>query len=100
MTVTQTLDQVMHIWAKSNVPIIKPILLRIRLSKRWRIHLQEEWPNENNIGSSSPLDGRVEWVFETLKTWDTAKRTSWDMWEFDNKREAEKFITLYTLQWA
>jgi len=97
-----TLDQVMKEWVKSRQPEIKPVMTRMRMGKgytKYRIQLVEVWPDDMHIGASG-LDEKVEWMFQTLKTWKTAKRTAWDMWVFDNKHEAEKFITLFTLQWA
>lgn len=96
-----TLDQVMQEWAKSRQPTIKPVLRKrnVGIYSGWELRLVEEWPDDMHIGSST-LDEKVAWTTQTLKTWDSATRTAWDMWKFDSKREAEKFITLFTLQWA
>lgn len=102
-TVATTLDQVMSQWIMSNPPTIKPNLFRGR-NRKWTIQLIEVWPEDDPdvkfFSGSSPLDEKVEWTFETLQAWKTAKRTAWDMWIFDSKRDAEKFITLYSLTWA
>jgi hypothetical protein len=102
-TLATTLDQVMSQWIQSIPPTIKPELYRGQ-NRKWTIRLIEVWPDDEEdvkfYTGSSPLDERVEWSFETLQTWKTAHRTAWDMWCFDNKRDAEKFITLYTLTWA
>ena len=102
MTVAVTLDQVMAVWGKSRMPKIKPELSRERYSKtysKWRLQLVEVWPDDMHFGASD-LDERVEWTYQTLKTWESARRTAWDMWVFDSKKEADKFITLYHLTWA
>jgi hypothetical protein len=96
-----TLDQVMKVWAMDQeTPTIKPVLLR--KMNTWTIVLEEVWPDEviNKSSSSFTLDDRVAWVEEELKKWTTVKRTAWDMWAFNNKKDAEKFITLYHLVWA
>lgn len=90
----------MQQWAESNQPItIKPELYR-GPGRKWHIRLIEVWPEHVTAFGSSSLDEKVEWCYQTLKTWNTAHRTAWDMWRFDSKRDAEKFITLYILQWA
>jgi len=98
MQLATTLDQVMKQWAMSAEPIIKPTLYAH--NKIWMVELEEVWPDGEPKYTNSPLDDRVEWCCQTLKDWPNATRTSWDMWRFESKRDAEKFITLYTLVWA
>lgn len=82
-------------------PTIKPVL--VKKNKTWTITLSEIWPEEilevPYIGSES-LDSRVEWTVEELSKWPGVKRMAWDQWYFDDKRQAEKFITLYYMIWA
>jgi hypothetical protein len=101
-TLATTLDQVMTQWAMSHQPIIKPVLKR-GARRKWTVRLEEVFPSVDDAGNyynSSDLDNRVEWAFEILKTWKTAHRSAWDMWMFDSKREAEKFVALYGLTWV
>jgi len=96
-----TLEAVMAQWGASHKSMIKPELVRIRLGKgysKWRMQLVEVWEDLQNYGKSN-LDSRVNWTETTLSTWTKTRRTAWDMWEFDNKKEAEKFILLYNLKW-
>jgi hypothetical protein len=95
-----TLEQVMHSWAKMIDPKIVPTLYKHK--KVWTIRLDEIWPEgqEQIRSTDSLLDKRVAWTYQELKKWADAKRTAWDMWVFDDKRSAEKFITLYYLVWA
>lgn len=81
-------------------PIIKPSL--VMRGKRWNIVLEEAWPSVDDAGNyyhSSGLDDRVEWAVVELKKWDTT-RTAWDTWQFNSRKDAEKFITFYNLTWA
>jgi hypothetical protein len=97
-----TLEQVMNQWAMSNQSIIK-IELDPRDKSKRTVRLVEDWPSVDDAGNyynSRELDKRVDWTLRTLETWETAHRTAWDIWAFDSKRDAEKFITLYTLTWA
>ena len=90
---TVTLEQVMHSWVNPQPFTVKIELTRERLKNRntkWRLRLV----------SNGPTDEQVDWTAETLKNWSTVRRTAWDIWVFDSKRDAEKFITLYNLTWA
>ena len=102
MTLALTLESVMHQWAMSEKPTVRPELYRGQ-GRKWHIKLVEEWQSVDDAGnrySSGDLDKRVDWTVQTLETWKTAHRTAWDIWFFDNKRDAEKFITMYYLVWA
>lgn len=102
MIAPTTLEQVMASWGASHRSIIKPELIRHRLKKgnqNWIIQLVEFWPDDFNQGASN-LDSKVNWTEKVLSTWPRVRRTSWDMWVFDKKRDAEKFITLFNLTWA
>lgn len=99
---TVTLEEVMAQWGASHRPIVKPEIARTRLKAghtKWKMQLVEIWPDEARFGASD-LDKIVYWTESILKNWSTAKRSSWDIWIFDTKRDAEKFITLYNLTWA
>lgn len=80
---------------------IKPILEK--RNRIWTITLKEVWPEDVNHTtgiSSFGLDNKVHWTEEELLKWSGVKRMAWDQWYFDNKRQAEKFITLYYMVWA
>ena len=98
---TVTLEQVMMGWAKLNQPNIKLKLERVK--KVWRISLLEEWQSVDDAGNSfhsSDLDKQVSWAIEELKKWDGARRMAWNMWDFDDKRQAQKFSTYYYIVWG
>lgn len=83
-------------------PYIKPVLYQSK-NKRWRVTLEEVWPdliNSQYSMSTNLLDDRVEEVVEELEQWPEAKRTSWDTWDFTSKRAAEKFLIFYNLKWS
>ena len=69
---------------------------------KWAITLQEVWGDEvwTNEGpfGGSVLDETVNWAAEELTKWDCF-RTAYDTWVFKNKREAEKFRTVFLLRW-
>ena len=97
-----TLDQVMKVWAMDRVtPTIKPVLNRT-IHRDWAVTLEEVWPDDNYEagGGSGLLDKRVDWCVEELKKWQGVRRMAWDQWYFDDRHQAEKFITLYSLIWA
>jgi|688.fasta_scaffold100806_5 hypothetical protein len=40
------------------------------------------------------------WAHETLDHWKNVKLVDVAVWQFNNKRDAKKFITLFNLKWA
>lgn len=87
------LDSAIRMWVRPNEVI--PVLNKI--GRKYKITLTEV------NGSFSPaglLDGRVHWSINALNNWTGVRRTAWNMWVFDSKKLAEKFIILYNLKWA
>lgn len=41
-----------------------------------------------------------EWIKKTLSSWKDVSLVGVDSWQFENKKTAEKFITLFNLKWA
>lgn len=72
---------------------------------KWRIHVQEDW-GDVNIGhmyytaSYINRDICVDWTAEQLSNQKFVTRVSYDQWDFQSKRAAEKFITMFNLRWA
>jgi hypothetical protein len=97
-----TLDSVIKEWARAHIMSIVPELKR--RGSKWCVHINEQWPTVDDSGSYIPdtaLHNRiVEWATPQLEFWPNCKRMSYDMWYFDRKQDAEKFITLYHLKWA
>jgi hypothetical protein len=84
-------------WTTMSIPSRVIPNLKHRRNYGWVVDLVLEHGNDHYDGL---LDSRVEWVCNQLKDWPDCRRTAWDMWSFKSKRDAEKFITLYTLTWA
>jgi hypothetical protein len=40
------------------------------------------------------------WVHNTLDKWKNVEIVGVELYQFENKKEAEKFITLFNLKWA
>lgn len=53
--------------------------------------------NNSQGGFQTNLDDAVEWLVEKLENRADVRRTSWAMWEFNNRKEAEKIITWFHL---
>ena len=82
-------------------PSIKPsVSLRGRY---WQLELEEVWPSDQNYLSSIPdtdiFNTIIDWTTEELESWAGCRRTAWNIWEFKKQRDAEKFVTLFTLKW-
>lgn len=77
-------------------PFIKPRLAKFK--NKWHVELEECWPeNVNYFSDVNKLDRTVEWCTVILENWPDCNRISWDTWEFNSKRHAEKFITYYNI---
>ena len=99
-TLTQTLEQVMMEWSKLNEAIIKPQIVKAS-GRGWLLSINEHWQSVDDAGNpyhSSNLDEQIKWAVEQLEG--RASRTAWNIWKFKNKRDAEKFITVYYLVWG
>jgi|AntAceMinimDraft_12_1070368.scaffolds.fasta_scaffold39357_2 hypothetical protein len=79
-------------------PTIKP---RIWKSNRgWFVSLEEVWPDEViEVDNADMLDNRIRWASAQLATWPACSRQAYDMWLFKQKLDAEKFITIFSIQW-
>lgn len=91
------LQAVMFKW-KSRKSVIKP-KLHLRESNWWRIQLVEEIDEEYVKHPGLTFDYCVKFVEEKLKDWPNCKRMAHDMWDFEHRKDAEKFITLFHLSW-
>jgi hypothetical protein len=92
------LEQVLRSW-KMSEPTIRPEISHAS-GPNWILTLHEDWPDDFNHGSSSLLDDCVDWTHDKLNTWAGCNRLAWNMWRFNNKKEAEKFLTVFYLSWA
>ena len=96
-----TLDHVIQEWAHSHIMSVIPELTR--RGRQWCVHINERWPTVDDAGSYIPntaLHGKiVEWATPQLESWPNCKRMAYDMWYFERRQDAEKFITLYHLKW-
>ena len=55
---------------------------------------------EGNLINFGNLDEKCEWAADQLKSWPNCQRLAWDMWQFNYRKDAAKFRTLFTLKWA
>lgn len=80
-------------------PYIKPDVWKNSHGK-WAVTLNEVWDDAtvSDVSISLNFDKSVTWAEEELKKWD-CNRTSYDTWVFKTKQDAEKFRTLFLLQW-
>ena len=108
MSALSDLQAVMFQWKDRDI-VIKPKLRQLSNSKyKWRIQLVDEDSFLSNGGdfagmsgfNSSELDSCVKWTEEQLKEWPDTVRMAWDMWDFKDRRDAEKFLTVFHLSWA
>lgn len=89
------LKETMHTGSK-----IVPNLVNVK--NKWTVKLQEEWIVDSDFRpiTTDNLSEAVDWTINQLKNWTTVRRTSYDIWEFKSKKDAEKFQILFNLKWA
>jgi len=66
-------------------------------NNRYQILIREVHGNLIEFGN---LDEKCEWAADQLKSWPDCRRVSWDRWQFNYRKDAAKFKTLFTLKWA
>jgi hypothetical protein len=94
------LDKVVRIWQQDKaLTTIKPTLRPIKTGNKTAWCLQFVEDREPNTYHTSHLDECVEWANGHLQNWPSCVRKAWDMWDFDSKKDAEKFITFFHLSW-
>lgn len=84
------------------------IVPRVRASKSghgWELVFEEVWPDDvTNEYTTRPdwpmLEDRIDWINEQLTKQKNCVRIDTGAWQFQNKHDAEKFITLYHLTWT
>lgn len=95
-----SLQNIVNLWIQlADDPYI--IARMIDKKRKTSVVLEEVWPDgESNSKSSRTLDTTVAWVEEELKKLPDVRRTAWDTWEFNTRREAERFVIMYNLKWT
>jgi hypothetical protein len=79
------------------------LALIAELSKRrskWILHIIDFDDEIDADFDSDRWTESVEWTIEQLTGQPRVKRMAYDMWEFELKREAEKFKTFWLLKWS
>lgn len=83
-----------------------------KIGRRWKITLQELYTSGNNkypidqlfeyknLDDMGKLDQCVNWSTKQLENWDGVRRTAFNIWEFNRKKDAEKFQVIFNLTWA
>jgi len=67
---------------------------------KWVLHIIDFDDNIDSKFDSDQWTECVEWTIEQLAGQPRVKRMAYDMWEFERKREAEKFKTFWLLKWT
>ena len=67
---------------------------------KWVLHIIDFDDDIDSEFDSDQWTKCVEWTIEQLAGQPRVKRMAYDMWEFELKREAEKFKTFWLLKWT
>jgi len=68
--------------------------------KKWVLSISEGKTQSPLWNDFDQLYKAVEWSVKQLETWPNVTRTSYFEWSFKERASADKFKTLFTLQWA
>jgi hypothetical protein len=84
---------------------IVPKLRAQKLDQGWELVFEEVWPDDvNGEFTTKPewtmLEDQINWITAQLEKQKNCVRIDAGAWQFQNKRDAEKFITLYHLTWT
>jgi hypothetical protein len=96
-----SLSDVIKQWVGVSMSRITPILER--RGRSWCVSYSHEWDDDEAGTRYSDVQTHtrvVEWSVKQLEHWPNCRRMAYDMWYFNRKIDAEKFITLCNLRWA
>ena len=101
------LTSIVNQWKQNKLDSIRVNARLYQREGNWciQIHEEDEMGKQPTAYSSayrftSTHGDAVEWSQTVLSSWKSVRRMSYDMWYFKTKREAEKFLTLFTLKWV
>jgi ferric-dicitrate binding protein FerR (iron transport regulator) len=101
------LTSIVNQWKQNKLDSIKVTAKLSQRDNQWCVRIDEEddegkHPNaySSMYRFSSTHGDAVEWTQTVLSSWKSVNRMSHDMWYFKTKKEAEKFLTLFTLKWV
>lgn len=94
-----TLDRVVQNWTRDRLENSKLFLGVVRRGRKWSLTVDEVVEGEDHYNSTKWTNA-INWTVATLSTWPDCTRMSYDTWDFNHKRDAEKFTTLFQLKWA
>lgn len=69
----------------------------------WLVRIHQEWAvdiNARYFEWHPMFEKRCIWAQDRLCNQDSISRQSWASWKFEQKQDAEKFMTLYGLVWG
>lgn len=64
------------------------------------VYPKSEFEQFDPLWFSEEIYNRLYWCDQQLSNWKDVRRKRYDIWAFQNKEDAEKFQTLYTLTWT
>jgi hypothetical protein len=94
-----TLEKVVNQWIRDRLENTRLFLATVRRGRKWSLTIDEIVEGEDHYNSTKWTDA-INWTVTTLGTWPNCTRMSYDTWDFQHKRDAEKFTTLFQLKWA
>ena len=101
MNALDDLQSIMFEW-KKQTSVIKTTLIRRAKGPNYWYRLQfidESDPDVSRGWYDQQFEDCIKWAEKTLETWPDCHRGSFDIWDFKQRRDAEKFLTVFHLSW-
>ena len=101
-SITQSMDNKSDYYKAIAEVLDQNLRVDIQIEKSltgWKLSVVEA-PSDTTVWNDyEKFYNAISWTDEQLTTWPDVTRTAFVDWEFKSLREAEKFKTLFTLQW-
>ena len=102
MSAFDDLQAVIFQWRDQGNLMIKPKIFRRAKGPNYCYRLQfvdESDPKSSQSWYNLKFEDCMQWTEKSLKTWPDCYRKTFDTWDFKQRRDAEKFITVFHLAW-
>jgi len=72
----------------------------IPVGNKWQLSIIEGFTESPMWNDFDKFFDALDWTEDQLRSWPDVEQTNHNEWTFTNLRSAEKFKTLFSLQWA
>lgn len=88
------LDRAVRSWRRNN-PKVK--ISNTKTSSGWIVCIYADVEDQDDFYEHKDLNKYVNWASSQLEYWPDVCKTGYNIWIFAHERDAEKFVTLFSL---